>query len=321
MKNNDLLISCGDAIKTSADGRKISGYLVRFGSPDATDLDGEYFTANTDFGRPFEKGVAQPLNLYYSHGMNAAIGKRAIGSGSVKMDDIGLWYEAEIEEADAYAEMVAKLAAQNKLGYSSGAAAHLVERKTIGKSTLITRWPLAEASVTPTPAEYRNKVVAMKNMAYDMAADTAFSGIGQEITASGLQAMYYRLISAVYSCTIDNIDACDALINEFADLASAYVRAVSQAMTSEEKAEEAKSLKRILGERVRPESPRELERLLRDAGGLSRKEATAVASHGFKSLQRDADDGDGIKTTPAYADLQKELVARELEILSLGVGE
>lgn len=141
-------------------GNTVQGYLVRFGNPNDTDLEGDYFTPNTDFGRPLKDGQKFALNLYYHHGQDNVIGTKSIGSGFVSMDDKGLWMSAQIEMNDEYNKMIMELAKQGKLGYSSGAASHMVERKSVGKSYEIQRWTLAEASLTPRPAESRNIVTA-----------------------------------------------------------------------------------------------------------------------------------------------------------------
>lgn len=147
----------GDAIKATADG-KIKGYAIRFGSPDNTDLEADYFVASTDFGRPMKMGDKFKINLYYHHGADSTMKSYPIGYGEVMMDDVGLWYEAQIDMSNEYGKMIDKLAQQGKLGFSSGAAGHLVTREKTGKSYKIMSWPIAEVSVTPTPAESRNKV-------------------------------------------------------------------------------------------------------------------------------------------------------------------
>ena len=150
----EKLVYFGDEIK--AVGNTVKGYLVRFGNLNDTDLEGDYFTSSTDFGRPLRDGQKFALNLYYHHGADNVIGTKSIGTGFVKMDNVGLWYEAQIDMNDEYNKMIMELAKQGKLGFSSGAAGHLVERKSLGNSYEITRWNIAEASLTPRPAEYRN---------------------------------------------------------------------------------------------------------------------------------------------------------------------
>ena len=151
---NDKLVFFGDEIK--AVGNTVKGYLVRFGNPLDTDLEGDFFTKNTDFGRPLLKGERFALNLYYHHGQDSVIGTKSIGSGYVPMDEKGLWYEAQIEMNDEYNKMILELAKSGKLGFSSGSASHMVERERKGLGSEITRWTLAEASLTPRPAESRN---------------------------------------------------------------------------------------------------------------------------------------------------------------------
>ena len=145
----------GGAIKAKGKGI-VEGYLVRFGGPDNTDLEKDYFTKNTDFGMEFINGDAHKLGLYYNHGMDKMLGTKKIGYGTIKMTNEGLWYQAQLDMADEYAKMIYELAQKGKLGFSSGAASHMVERTPVGKSFEIKRWNLAEASLTPQPAESRN---------------------------------------------------------------------------------------------------------------------------------------------------------------------
>lgn len=145
----------GSQLKATGNGM-VKGYLVRFGSPEDTDLERDYFTKNTDFGMEFVDGSAHKLGLYYNHGMDPVVKTKKIGYGTIKMSDKGLWYEAQLDLADEYAKMIYELAKKGKLGFSSGAASHMVERMPVGKSYEIKRWNLAEASLTPQPAESRN---------------------------------------------------------------------------------------------------------------------------------------------------------------------
>jgi HK97 family phage prohead protease len=140
----------------------VEGYLVRFGNPNDTDLEKDYFTKSTDFGFEFDNGESHKLGLYYNHGMDKVLGTKKIGYGEVKMDDKGLWYSAQLNMADEYSKMIYDLAKKGQLGFSSGSASHMVEREMMGKAYEIKRWALAEASLTPTPAEYRNKAEAKR---------------------------------------------------------------------------------------------------------------------------------------------------------------
>ena len=281
----DLLTVYSDAIKSDRLG-SVKGYLVRFGSPDATDLEGDYFTPQTDFGFPIKAGQRVPLNVYYHHGMDKFVGKKSIGTGYVKMDETGLWYEAQLDMADEYGNMIAKLCKQGKMGYSSGAAGHMVERKSVGKASEITRWCIAEASITPTPAEYRNSVKSLEDM-YSMEpmeeeemvmapmpeqspeeyAVSVFDESESEMVHEGLEAYYDALCGAIEMVTDQSM--ADAIIDEFA--------------------KRAKALFAMHGVKsVQPASLRGVERRLRDAVGLSRSSAKRLAPVVWDSL-RDAD--------------------------------
>jgi hypothetical protein len=203
------------------------------------------------------------------------------------MDETGLWYEAQLDMADEYGSMIAKLCKQGKMGYSSGAAGHMVERKSVGKASEITRWCIAEASITPTPAEYRNSVKSLEEM-YGMEpmmeeeemvmapmpeqspeeyAVSVFDESESEMVHEGLEAYYDALCGAIEMVTDQSM--ADAIIDEFA--------------------KRAKALFAMHGVKsVQPASLRGVERRLRDAVGLSRSSAKRLAPVVWDSL-RDAD--------------------------------
>jgi len=296
----DLLTSTVDNIKSDRLGY-VKGYLVRFGDTKNADLEGDYFTKSTDYGFPMTEGKRVPLNVYYHHGMDAAVGKKSIGTGFIKMDDTGLWYEAQLDMADEYGSMIAKLCKQGKMGFSSGAAGHLVERKSMGGAAEITRWPIAEASITPTPAEYRNSVKTLKEY-YGMEpmmeeeemvmapmpeqspeeyAMSVYDDAEGDLIHEGLEAYYDALCGAIEM--VSDQTMADAIIDEFA--------------------RRAKGLYAMHGMKsVQPASLRGVERRLRDAVGLSRSAAKRLAPECWDSL-RDAD----------QPEVKPELVATEVK--------
>ena len=313
----DVLTSTVDGIKSDRLGY-VKGYLVRFGDTKTADLEGDYFTKATDYGFPMEAGKRVPLNVYYHHGMDAQVGKKSIGTGYIKMDDTGLWYEAQLDLADEYGSMIAKLCKQGKMGFSSGAAAHLVERKSMGGAAEITRWPIAEASITPTPAEYRNSVktlqeyygmgemdmeeeMVMAPMPDQSAAEYAaeiFKEAEGELIHEGLEAYWDALSGAME--VIESADMANALVDAFA--------------------ERAKQLYAMHGAKcIHPASLRGVERRLRDAVGLSRSSAKRLAPVVWDSL-RDADQPETqpelvVEAKAHDKDERQELLAR-LELLT-----
>lgn len=156
---DDELVYFGDAVKALGDGR-VGGYLVRFGSAKDTDADGEFFTKSTDFG--LEDGDS--VTMRYHHGLDKKFGKRSIGRGTVKIDGVGVWVEAQLRQRDDYEKAIYDMAAAGKLGLSSGAVSHLVEREPAGKATWLKTWPIGEGSLTPTPAEPRNTALPIKSL-------------------------------------------------------------------------------------------------------------------------------------------------------------
>lgn len=145
-------------VKALDENGKVGGYLVRYSTQDDPDLTGDYFTSQTDFGE------SEKLPVLYHHGFDKKIGKRKLGVAQLKRDEVGLWAEAQLELRDEYEKTIFELAKSGKLGWSSGAASHVVEREDTGKAHHIKQWYLAEASLTPTPAEYRNQVISVKTL-------------------------------------------------------------------------------------------------------------------------------------------------------------
>ena len=316
----DLLTSSVDGIKSDRLGY-VKGYLVRFGDTKTADLEGDFFTPQTDYGFPVSKGQRVPLNVYYHHGMDSMVGKKSIGTGFVKMDDTGLWYEAQLDMADEYGSMIAKLCKQGKMGFSSGAAGHLVERKSMGGAAEITRWPIAEASITPTPAEYRNSVKSLKEyygmepmmdmeeemvmapMPEQSAAEYAaeiFKEAEGDLIHEGLEAYWDALSGAME--VIESADMANALVDAFA--------------------ERAEALYAMHGKKcIHPVSLRGVERRLRDAVGLSRSAAKRLAPECWDSL-RDADQPEVkpelvVPEVKSSTDAERADLLARLEIMSL----
>lgn len=324
------LVNFGSAIKADDSGR-VRGYLVRFGGQD---LEGDYFTKETDFGRPMKSGDRVPMNLYYHHGQDRTIGKSRIGTGYITMDEKGLWYEAQVEMADEYQKMIADLAKSGKLGYSSGATGHMVERKKSADGRYeITRWPIGEASLTPTPAEPMNMVKSLKDMYGEMDGEgmeeeemiipvapgedvatfveSVYGDLDKEMVHEGLEALYERLCAGVTAAYDSGLGSghVDAIIDAFANRAKELNRKVKDPVA------EAQSLKAML---ERPTSIREVERRLRDAVRLSRSESTRFAKTIWAELGEQAvETEETIVEYSSDVEEAKSALLRELMILEL----
>lgn len=145
------------AAKMLGEDGRIGGYLVVWGDPSRPDLQGEFFTPETDLGLDWYP--RRPV--LYHHGLDGTLGPALIGQIEVMQpDSTGVWVEAQLDLRRRWARTVLDLVRQGALGWSSGSLPHLVE---IGADGHIRRWPIVEGSLTPTPAEPRfTDAVALK---------------------------------------------------------------------------------------------------------------------------------------------------------------
>jgi len=134
-ENDDTLVTYGGQVKALGGG-KIGGYLVRFSTDEDPDMEGEFFTKDTDFGDA-SSGI-----VYYQHGMDKVIGKRRLGKASHKIDDFGVWAETQLDMRDKYEAFIYGMAEKDKMGWSSGTAGHLVERENRVKAVWLKSLPL-----------------------------------------------------------------------------------------------------------------------------------------------------------------------------------
>lgn len=151
----------------NAEEGRLGGYLVVWGDNHTRDLQGEYFTQATDFALDWY--TARPM--LYHHGLDGNMKSAVIGQiDSLKVDEIGIWAEAQLDMHKRYVHAVQRLVEKGILHWSSGSLAHLVEVTEDGH---IKRWPLIEGSLTPTPAEPRRTDVSSIKTAYeDLGLDT-----------------------------------------------------------------------------------------------------------------------------------------------------
>lgn len=139
---------------------RVGGYLVVWGNPTHKDLQGEYFSPESDLGLDW---YSQRPMLYH-HGLDATMKSSVVGViDSVKADQTGVWAEGQLNMRNQYVAAVLKLIQKGILGWSSGSLPHLVEVASDGH---IKRWPIVEGSLTPTPAEPRRTDVHTIKSAY-----------------------------------------------------------------------------------------------------------------------------------------------------------
>ena len=157
----DHLVYFGGEVKDLGEG-KVGGYLLQFSTDKDPDLTRDYFSeVESDIEGPQLKTAT-----YYQHGQDTKLGARVIGRVvDVKRDEVGIWVESQLNQRDEYEKAVLQMAKAGKLGYSSGALAHMVNREPRGDGVhLIKNWVIGEVSLTPTPAEPRLTVMSLKSL-------------------------------------------------------------------------------------------------------------------------------------------------------------
>ena len=162
-------------VKTiDAPAGRIGGYLIRWGEPQRRDLQGEYFTPQTDVGLDWY----EQRPVLYHHGLDGDLKAAVIGViDTLKPDETGLWAEAQLDLHKRYVRAVQRLVDQGVLSWSSGSLPHLVE---VGAEGRIKRWPIVEGSLTPTPAEPRlSSVQTLKSAYKSLGLDMSRLGLGQ----------------------------------------------------------------------------------------------------------------------------------------------
>jgi len=167
-KSIDPLIAPVNSVKAGQmdDGNvKLTGYLVRFSDATKTDLTGDYFAKDTDYGK-VEKSEA-----WFNHRMpvqykgNQFVYDKQLPDAELSQDDEGIIASIIIGARNEYERMIADWGVKGLLGWSSGTAPHLVDREQTGNAQKITKWHLGlDASLTPTPAEPRNVVMPLKSI-------------------------------------------------------------------------------------------------------------------------------------------------------------
>lgn len=174
MDIENTLVMHGGAIKALGKGEdegrpigRLGGVLCRFTGADDPDQTPErdFFDAATDF--KLTDGMQTPV--YYHHGLHAGVGVKQIGRGVLRRGEDGICITSELWLDDADGARSYREAQAGRLAWSSGTAAHLVQRTPVaakgGVSHHIDFWPLGlDASLTPRAAEPRNVAVALKSL-------------------------------------------------------------------------------------------------------------------------------------------------------------
>ncbi len=160
------------AVKMEDGNVKLSGYLVRFGDETKTDLTGDFFSKDTDYGSTNKSDSWFNHRMPVSYKGNDWAYTEQLPDATLSQDEKGIIAEIVLGARNEYERMIADWGIKGLLGWSSGTAPHLVDREQVGNASKITRWKLGlDASLTPTPAESRNTVMPLKSISVTQVND------------------------------------------------------------------------------------------------------------------------------------------------------
>lgn len=147
-------------LREENDGAVVGGHLLLWGNPGQKDLDGDYFTPETNLWLNEYKSVP----AMFHHGLDAKIGLTAIGKRlKAAKDDVGVWVEDWLDKSHKYWAFIEKLLKAGALYYSPGSAPHLVERETDGR---LKSFAVVDDTLTPIPCQYRLRPVSEIQASY-----------------------------------------------------------------------------------------------------------------------------------------------------------
>ena len=169
-------------------GATVGGYLLLWGSPKAKDLQGDWFTPNTELLLDHYKTAP----VLFHHGLDDNMGGVVIGKReSAIKDETGVWVQDWLDKSNRYWRMVEPLLQAERLFYSPGSAPHMVKRVDDKPGELL-RFAVVEDTLTPFPAQYRLRPIEQIKAAYKSASidmpETVENGEA-EAGASGLDTL------------------------------------------------------------------------------------------------------------------------------------
>jgi HK97 family phage prohead protease len=159
----DKKYAFGTAVRAVGDTGMVEGYLVPFTTAAQKDFYDTYFDRATDYD--LSNWPLEGKNVLYHHGHDDTMAVRTIGRVvKGRVDDIGLWVQAQLDLRDEYENAIYALAKRGKIGWSSGAVPASV---SVADDGHMERWYVVEASMTPIPAtpQDRTQITTIRSAA------------------------------------------------------------------------------------------------------------------------------------------------------------
>lgn len=216
---NDLVYFGGEVKLLDSSGR-VGGYLVRFSDVNNRDLSGDWFDAKSYLG-PVD-GAGQ--ECLYEHGYPVipegkridqatvialkSLADRTFSPLKVKRDAIGIFAETVLDIEDEYEKFIHGRVKAGKVGWSSAAAGHRVKREANG---YLSRWPIAEGSLTPRPCEPLNRAVPMKSLANLKFVSLSDEDVAEETPVVSVKSLASRLNQCIEDRIEDGHERADTV--------------------------------------------------------------------------------------------------------------
>lgn len=300
-------------LKAINDAGRVGGYLVVWGSPQARDLQGEYFTSDSELGIDWYD--RRPV--LYHHGLDGTMKASVIGViDSLKADETGVWAEAQLNMREHYVRTVLKLVEKGILGWSSGSLPHLVDVANDGH---IKRWPIVEGSLTPTPAEPRRTEVAT--------IKSAFTQLGLDTGRLTLDTVDAPDNTGMLDDFLKELCAKAGLSLEEAETATGEGQPAAAETPTQSNNNEVKS---TMDEQLKQMLIMFIQQLVAAGAQISEEQASAAVANLEQSMQQPPADGGApvaeqaktLLTAGKFADLGallKPLIEKELKPVLDGV--
>lgn len=276
----------------------VEGYLVSWGSTKDTDLQGEFFSARTEFCLDWfgERPVL------YHHGMDDSTGLKKIGVfKSVRVDDIGLWVQAQLDLRDRYARAVYDMVAAKQFGWSSGSVDHLVK---IGENGEILVWPLIEGSITPTPAQPA-KTAVRPIKSSDVISNSVMTMQAFKAVLSGdAESSEYLRGLEEHLNSLSDIEIPKARVATQKTIATrtkntnGFIEGDSMTRNTESAWYITRAVAKAFG--IKDASPEELDAVASEVQGVVNDEVTAAAAQALEDEASMAADQDLVASTASY---------------------
>ena len=155
-------------------GVVVGGPMCLFGDGGRKDLQGDYFTPETETWHEMYKSVP----ALFHHGLDDAVGLSVIGHRiKAEVRDDGLWVEDWLDTSSKYWALVKPLLEAEALYYSPGSAPHLVKTAADGR---LLSYPVIEDTLTPIPAQHRLRPIEQIKAAYKAAGIDLPGGLEPE---------------------------------------------------------------------------------------------------------------------------------------------